>query len=132
MGARHPDGRQVLTDMPLTLGGGGEEVTPGWLMRAALASCTATVIVLRAERLGISLQHLEVTARSESDTRGMLGLDPRVGAGPYSVDLLVDIRAEGVDARSLTELVAWADAHSPVGSALRQALDVRVTVNPGL
>lgn len=127
---RHPDGRHVHTDMPTSLGGGGAEVTPGWLMRAALASCTATVIVMRAERLGIALEQLEVTTRTVSDARGMLAVHPNVGAGPLKVELVVVIRAAGVDPDSLEKLVAWADEHSPVGTALRESLDVRLTVNP--
>ena len=93
MEVRHPSGHTLLTDMPTSLGGSGQEVSPGWLMRAGLASCTATVIALRAERLGIRLTKLEVTARSSSDARGMLGLDPSVSAGLH-LDMQVDIQAE--------------------------------------
>jgi len=60
-------------------------------MRAGLASCTATVIALRAERLGIRLTKLEVTAQSSSDARGMLGLDPSVPAGLVQLDMQVAI-----------------------------------------
>ena len=33
-----PGGATLLTDMPPELGGSGDQVTPGWLMRAGLAS----------------------------------------------------------------------------------------------
>jgi hypothetical protein len=69
MQVRHPRGQALRTDMPTSLGGGGEEFSPGWLMRAGLASCTASVIALRAERLGIRLTRLEVTACGSSWTR---------------------------------------------------------------
>jgi uncharacterized OsmC-like protein len=126
---RHPKGQCVTTDMPASLGGGGGGVPPGWLMRAGLASCFASVIVMRAERIGIALTRLEVTANTLSDARGMLGLDASVPAGPTDVELQVEVEAEGVGDEALAELVAWADAHSPVGDAMRRALDVRVTIN---
>lgn len=129
MVVRHPDGQTVRTDMPASLGGGGAEVSPGWLMRAGLASCTATVIALRAERLGIQLTKLEVTAHSRSDARGMLGLDPSVPAGPQQLDLQVDIEAEDADEQVLAELVAWGDQHSPIGNVVRRPMNVRLSVN---
>jgi uncharacterized OsmC-like protein len=127
---RHPGGHVVRTDMPTALGGGGDEVTPGWLLRAALASCTATVIAMRAERLGIRLDRLEVSAHSRSDARGLLGLGDAVPPGPLDVDLQIRLETAGVAPQLLADLVAWADAHSPVTDALRRALQVRVTVDP--
>lgn len=55
MVANHPSGKQVLTDMPAEIGGSGDQVTPGWLFRAALASCTATRIAMAAAAQGIAL-----------------------------------------------------------------------------
>lgn len=131
MEVQHPSGRAVCTDMPAVLGGGGAEFPPGWLMRAGLASCTATVIAMRAERLGIRLTRLEVTASSRSDARGLLGLDACVPAGPSQLDMQVAIAADNADDQALAELVAWADAHSPVSSAVRRALELHVSVNGG-
>ncbi|WP_341903630.1 OsmC family protein [Polaromonas sp. YR568] len=126
-----PAGHTVGTDMPVTLGGAGACPGPGWLMRAGLASCTATVIAMRAERLGIRLTRLAVTANSRSDARGLLGVDPLVAAGPLEVNLDIDIAADGQTPESLAELVAWADAHSPVTNALRRAIDVQSQVRYG-
>jgi len=51
--------------MSKELGGGGSAPSPGWLLRAALASCDATVIAIRAAQLGVTPTALEVTrARS--------------------------------------------------------------------
>ncbi|MEJ7688909.1 MAG: hypothetical protein WKG52_19115, partial [Variovorax sp.] len=44
----HASGAQMATDMPGELGGSGDQVTPGWLFRAGLASCAATSIVVSA------------------------------------------------------------------------------------
>src|SRR3954466_3331235 len=60
--AQHANGKQVHTDMPGELGGTGDQVTPGWLFRAGLASCTATCIVMLAAREGIELETLELSA----------------------------------------------------------------------
>jgi hypothetical protein len=39
---------------------------------------------MRAAELGIPLQRLEVTVDSESDDRGILGMDEAIPAGPLS------------------------------------------------
>ena len=88
---------------------------PGWFMRAALASCNATVIAMRAAQCGITLSALEVTVSSESDSRGMLGLDERVSAGMKALRMHVKTRAPGARPEELRELVDWAASHSPVG-----------------
>jgi hypothetical protein len=38
--ASHPNGTQVLSDMPGEFGGGGAHVTPGWLLRAGTGQRT--------------------------------------------------------------------------------------------
>src|SRR6187401_3213479 len=68
----HANGIEVTTDMPNELGGTGDQVTAGWLMRAGLAACTATRIAMSAAVAGIELTKLELCARSRSDTRGLL------------------------------------------------------------
>ena len=70
----HANGTQVLTDMPAALGGSGDQVTPGWLLRAGLASCLATRIAMSAAAKGIELTFLEVLASSRSDARGLFGM----------------------------------------------------------
>lgn len=114
-----PHGERLVTDMPPAMGGSASGPNPGWLLRGAMASCTATVIAMRAAKLGIELQALEVTVESDSDNRGILGLDPDVSAGLAAVRTKVKIRGS-TDAAALRELVAWAEAHSPVGCTVRQ------------
>jgi uncharacterized OsmC-like protein len=123
-----PDGWALVTDMPGAVGGEASAPTPGWLMRAAWASCAATAIAMRAAELGISLTRLDVTAESESDMRGLLGLGKGVAAGPHRARIQVRIAAEDADAERLHELVAWADRHSPVGDALRRAVPIELEV----
>lgn len=123
-----PAGEEVRTDMPAGMGGAASAPNPGWLMRAALASCNATAIAMRAATRGISVAALEVTVTSESDSRGLLGLDEKVPAGLQGMRIQVKVSAPGTAARELEELVRWACAHSPVGCANLGAAQVDVQV----
>jgi uncharacterized OsmC-like protein len=123
-----PRGEAIETDMPAALGGTGSAANPGWLLRAGLASCTATVIAMRAAKLGVALDTLEVSVESESDNRGMLGLDETVSAGLAGLRTHVRIGAAGADGTQLQEIVRWADAHSPVACTLREAGEGRLDV----
>jgi uncharacterized OsmC-like protein len=114
-----PNGERVTTDMTPAMGGTATGPHPGWLLRGALASCTATVIAMRAAKLGVELDTLEVTVESESDARGILGLDERISAGLRALRSRVRIGASA-DPETLRSIVTWADAHSPVGCTLRQ------------
>jgi uncharacterized OsmC-like protein len=114
-------GERLSTDMPPDVGGGGSGPTPGWLLRGSLASCTATMIAMRAAQLGVTLTSLEVSVSSESDTRGLLGTDEGVSAGVFGLRTHVKIGAEAATPDRLQEIVRWADAHSPVGCTIRRS-----------
>ena len=126
--AHGPDGAVLISDMPQALGGEGSAPTPGWFLRAALASCDATVIAMRAAQLGVSLTELEVTVDSESDARGLLGVDDSVCAGALSMRTRVRIGAAGTPPERLRQIVHWAAAHSPVGDAVRRAVPARTEI----
>jgi uncharacterized OsmC-like protein len=132
MVATHPGGKQVLTDMPGEIGGSGDQVSPGWLFRAGLASCTATRIVMAAAAQGIELQTLELRASSRSDTRGMLGMadaDGRaVSAAPQDVQLHVRIAARGLASERLRALVEGSYRCSPVPRAVQDAVPVALVI----
>jgi organic hydroperoxide reductase OsmC/OhrA len=128
----HANGAQLVTDMPTELGGSGDQVTPGWLFRAGLASCFATRIAMQAAAAKIELTNLEVIASSRSDTRGVFGMaevsgEP-VGAGPRDVQLFVKISASGVAAERLQALVEDCNSCSPVSAAARDALPVALRI----
>jgi len=124
-----PNQERVVTDMPPPMGGGGSAPNPGWFLRAGMASCAATVIAIRAARLGIALTALEVTVESDSDLRGILGLDEKVSAGLNPMRTKVRIGGNA-EPQTLRALVEWADAHSPVGCTIKNAaacsLDIEV------
>jgi organic hydroperoxide reductase OsmC/OhrA len=114
-----PNGETLRTDMPPAMGGAASAPNPGWVLRAAVASCTATVIAMRAARLGIDLATLEVTIESYSDNRGLLGLDDKIPAGLSSLLTRVKIGAADAPADCLRELAQWGDRHSPVACTTR-------------
>jgi uncharacterized OsmC-like protein len=116
-----PYEERLLTDMPKAMGGAASGPNPGWLLRGALASCTATVVAMRAAKLGVLLDHLEITVETETDTRGLLGLNEDVSAGMAPVVMKVKIGSQEASPEVLREIVAWSDAHSPVGCTIRQA-----------
>ena len=118
-----PYKERFVTDMAPALGGGASGPNPGWLFRGALASCTATVIAMRAAKLGVALDNLEVTVETDSDLRGILGLDENVSAGHGPVRIKVKIGAPAASPEVLREIVEWADRHSPVTCTVRQAPD---------
>jgi uncharacterized OsmC-like protein len=116
-----PNGETVHTDMPPAMGGAASAPAPGWLLRASIASCTATAIAMRAAKLGLKLSTLEVTVESHSDSRGLLGLDEKVSAGLSLIATRVRIGAKGVSADQLRALAEWGDHHSPVACTARSA-----------
>jgi uncharacterized OsmC-like protein len=130
---RSTGGIEVATDMPLELGGSGDQVTPGWLFRAGIASCAATSITLAAACEGIELTALEVDVGSRSDARGLLGMSEPNGepvyAGPFDVELRVTVAANGATPLALKTLVERCLGHSPVPSALVTATPFSLQIN---
>jgi len=120
-----PDGATVHTDMPTSVGGRGAGPSPGWLLRAAQASCLATLIAMRAAQLGVECGPIEVVVDSESDDRGILGIDDSIPSGPLSSRARVQVSVAG---SSLEDLVSWADLHCPVQDAVRRAVPSTVTL----
>ena len=124
-----PYNERLVTDMAPAMGGSATGPNPGWLLRGALASCTATVIAMRAAKLGVALSNLEVTVETDSDLRGILGLDENVSAGHGPVRMKVKIGAPGASADVLREIVTWADRHSPVTCTMRQAPECSLEID---
>lgn len=130
--ASHANGTRMSTDMPTELGGSGERVTPGWLVRAGVASCTATRIAMAAAAQQIELQALEVSATSRSDLRGLLGMADADGitveAGPRDVEMRVRISAPGVPEERLRNLVEESYRCSPMARALTSEVPVALRI----
>jgi uncharacterized OsmC-like protein len=124
-----PDGREIESDMPTSVGGEDSAASPGWLFRAALAACDTTLIAMRAAMLGVELTKVEVTIDSESNDYGILGIDESVPAGPLSVRTRVKVGAKGADAQELRELVEWAVAHCPVCDDIKRAGPMTIEID---
>ena len=121
----------LTSDMAESVGGGASAPTPGWLLRAALAACDATLVAMEAARDGIELTDLEVNVESESDFRGVLGVDPSVHAGPLSVRVAIRLAATDATDDQLRAIVERAESHSPVRDALVREVEMRTEIATG-
>ncbi|MDH1010205.1 OsmC family protein [Pseudomonas nicosulfuronedens] len=132
---RHPDGNVIHTDLPRELGGDGERISPGWLLRAAMASCAVTRIAMLANETGVALQKLEAEVGSITDVHGLLGLSREDGQpaspGPTQARLQVRIAAAQVPDEQLRELVSEAIRLSPMVAAFRDAIPVQLDIDTG-
>jgi uncharacterized OsmC-like protein len=126
---RGEGGEELTTDMPASIGGAGSAPSPGWYLRAAEAACVATLIGMRAAQLGIETGRVEVAVSSESDDRGILGLEDDVPAGPLGTSIKVRFSGAKVDHNALSDLADWAVAHCPVVDAVMRAVPVLVEVS---
>jgi uncharacterized OsmC-like protein len=123
-----PGGERLTTDMPKGIGGAAAQPSPGWFLRAAAAACVASLIGIRAAMTGVQLpaDSIEVTVDSESDDRGILGLDDQIPAGPLSLRVVVSV-AGGAPGREIIEsLATWAVDHCPVTDAVQRAVPIEV------
>jgi uncharacterized OsmC-like protein len=117
------DGGAIYTDMPVAVGGGASANSPGWHLRAALASCDATLLAMRAARLGLQLERIEVRVEASSDGRGMF-LDEGINPGSTDMRLLFRIGRGNASVEQVHELVHWVEEHSPVGNDVTRAVSV--------
>jgi len=117
---------EVITDGAKSIGGDESGPTPGWMLRAALASCDATVIAIEAARAGIELTRLEVTVSSETDLRGTLGVKD-VHAGPVGMHVKVVVASDNATEDELREVVGYI-ARSPVGDAVSRSVPMTTEI----
>ncbi len=119
-----PGGETLTTDMPAAVGGAGAAPSPGWFLRAAVAACVTSLAVMRAAQLGIEGFTCEVEVDSESDDRGILGLDASVPGGPLS--MRIGVRSTGASSDQLEEIAHWAVEHCPVSDVVRRAVPLSI------
>jgi uncharacterized OsmC-like protein len=123
-----PGGESATTDMPTGIGGTATAPSPGWLLRAAAASCVASLVVIRAAAAGIELNGVDVEVDSESDDRGILGLDDAIPAGALSMRVAVTIDAPTADATAREQLARWAVGHCPVTEGMGRAVPLELEI----
>lgn len=123
-----PSGERLLTDMPSAVGGSGSAPSPGWFLRAAVAACALSLATMRAAQVGMTGFRCEVEVDSESDDRGILGLDASVPAGPISMRIAFRMAADGANLSQLEEVAVWAADHCPVSDAVRRGVPLHIEV----
>src|SRR3954447_19161933 len=108
----------LTSDMSKSVGGDASAHTPGWLLRASLAACDATLVAMEAARDGIELSDLTVSVESDSDFRGVLGVDGGTHPGPLAIRTGIELAAPDATEEQLREIVQRAEERSPVHDAL--------------
>ncbi|NJD28378.1 MAG: OsmC family protein [Chloroflexi bacterium] len=126
-----PGGESLRTDMPRGIGGTATLPSPGWYLRAAAASCVVSLMAIRAATLGMPLApgSVEVVVDSESDDRGILGLDDSVPAGALSVRIVVRVDPKAIPAEQAAEIARWAVDHCPVTEGLRREVPLELELS---
>jgi hypothetical protein len=76
-------------------------------------------------------ERIEVAVDSESDDRGLLGIDDGVRAGPLSGRVEVRIAAAGVPDATLHELAGWGIEHCPVCDAVEHGVPIAKEIRIG-
>jgi uncharacterized OsmC-like protein len=118
----------LTTDMAESVGGGASAPTPGWMLRAALAACDATTVAMEAARDGIELTELSVSVESETDFRGVLGVNSGSHPGPLTIRVRIELAAPDATEEQLREIVKRAEARSPVRDALEREMSMATEV----
>lgn len=88
-GIGHPASQQI--GVHTAVGGESDYPNPGELLSAALASCLDTTIRIIANRLGLPLARLAVSADARVDVRGTLRVAQDVPVGFQTIAISVDI-----------------------------------------
>jgi putative redox protein len=113
--------RDLLVDHPPEVGGSGQGPSPGELLLAALAACTAVYIGRNAERYGVPVESIDVGASFET------AHDPT--DGPLDAVSYLDRVVKRVEVRGplnqdqLAMVRFWAE-HCAIGETLRRGVDL--------
>lgn len=112
------------------VGGYHDAPNPGDILCAALAACLESTIRLIANRMGITLEKLEVEATANVDVRGTLVVDRDVPVGFQSMQCKVDIRATDVTSKEeLQKLLAYAEYSCVNLQTLRKGVKIETAIN---
>jgi uncharacterized OsmC-like protein len=106
-------GHRLKIDEPEVLGGANAAANPVEYALAALASCQAITYRFWAEKLGLRLDGLEITAEGDLDLHGFFGLDSQTRPG--FTQIRVDVTPLGPEPpERYRELAEAVDEHCPV------------------
>ena len=103
----------ISVDEPPTLGGADSAPNPVEVYLASLLSCQVVTYRFWAERLGIEVTSLKLSAEGDLDVRGFFGLDDDVRPGFTEVRVTVDVEGPATpeEYRELQDVV---ERHCPV------------------
>jgi uncharacterized OsmC-like protein len=115
-------------DLPAALGGCNQAPSPTALLLSALAGCA--VLFVRdtlAPQLGVRIDGIEATARCETDSRGLLGLD---GAIPDLQSVSLDVHIESPDPEeAIRHLMEVWKQRCPIFLALTRPTPAEITTS---
>ncbi|HZD22710.1 MAG TPA: OsmC family protein, partial [Acidimicrobiia bacterium] len=95
---------------------------------AAIASCVASTIGMEAARAGLELISLEVEVDSESDDRGILGMDESIPPGPISARIRIHATANQMDGHALRHVIERGAMRCPVLDATQRAIEIDLEI----
>ena len=110
---------------PPVLLGHNEGANPVEFLLHALAGCVTTTTILHAAARGIEIESLSTTLSGDIDLQGLLGLAD-VPAGYHGIRIQMAIAARNATDAELDDLLAFAQAHSPVCNTVCRPVPVVV------
>lgn len=110
---------------PPVLLGHNEGANPVEFLLHALAGCVTTTFVLHAMARGIEIRSLSTDLEGDIDLHGLLGLNEEVPAGYREIRVKLQVDADCSD-RELDDLLAFAQAHSPVCNTICRPVPVSI------
>lgn len=117
----------LVVDEPPTLGGDDTAINPVEAYLGALLSCQVVTYRFYADKLGITIDELTLSAEGDLDVRGFFGLDETVRPGFTAVRVAVDITGPDSEER-YRELTDTVDKHCPVLDLTQNPTPVTTTL----
>lgn len=110
---------------PPVLLGKNEGANPVEFLLHALAGCVTTTFVLHAMARGIRIDALSTELEGDIDLQGLLGLNEAVTPGYREIRIRMHVDADCSE-EELADLMAFAEAHSPVCNTVCRPVPVRI------
>jgi len=121
-------GFKTIIDEPESLGGSNLGPSPVELALAALGACQEITYRLYADKLGISLDKIEIDLSGNLDFKGFLALDDNIRPGYLGINVTVNIESTASDAE-IDKLKDIVNAHCPVLDLFSNKTPVNIFVN---
>ena len=116
-----------MVDVPKSMGGENTGPTPSTILRTALTSCVAIGIKMWAARRGVPIDRIEVSAETDVDARGQLGVCDAVTPGFEGIRMLIAMDSQAPQA-DLEEIVAVSLKYSPLIEVLDKPQPIETTL----